>query len=133
MKLTPLAKGLLALIIVAGLGSVGWNLYKQKMLGSGDQATASLPGSPSCVDTGSGRATDDRVSASIGAGQRTTNDRETRRQPCRSHVLQQFSEHYRQGCCSGQRSIAFKTLFLPRSRCSQRIQRRFSEAAFRPA
>ena len=47
MKLTPLAKGLLALIIVAGLGSVGWNLYKQKMLGSGDQATASLPTSTS--------------------------------------------------------------------------------------
>lgn len=30
MKLTPLAKGLISLIVVAGLGSVGWNLYKQK-------------------------------------------------------------------------------------------------------
>ena len=33
MKLTPLAKGLMALIIIAGLGSVGWNLYKQKIQG----------------------------------------------------------------------------------------------------
>ncbi|GAB3258905.1 transporter substrate-binding and LysM peptidoglycan-binding domain-containing protein [Chitinimonas naiadis] len=30
MKLTPLSKGLLSLIVLAGLGSVGWNLYKNK-------------------------------------------------------------------------------------------------------
>lgn len=30
MTLTPLSKGLISLIVVAGLGSLGWNLYKQK-------------------------------------------------------------------------------------------------------
>ncbi|SFZ76482.1 transporter substrate-binding and LysM peptidoglycan-binding domain-containing protein [Chitinimonas taiwanensis] len=30
MKLTPLSKGILSLIVLAGVGSVGWNLYKQQ-------------------------------------------------------------------------------------------------------
>ena len=40
MKLTPLSKGLITVIVLAGLSSVGWNLYKNKMGEHGDIADA---------------------------------------------------------------------------------------------
>lgn len=45
MKLTPLAKGLLSLIVLAGLGSVGWNLYKHKLAEQVAEADSPAPSS----------------------------------------------------------------------------------------
>lgn len=68
MKLTPLAKGLLSLIVVAGLGSVGWNIYKNKTLDpSANQSAAPAVTAQAMPDPGPTTA---HVAAATDAGQR---------------------------------------------------------------